>query len=238
MVALSIVLAPEIGALFARGDLDRLRAVYRTATLWLALGGVPLLALIAWFPSLLLSIVGSSFAGGGTALAVLSAANIVSIALGPIVMVLAMGGNSGSVLLASLVSLAVNVVLNLLLIPQFGVVGAAIAWSVSILTISAISATWCWKLWNVHPIGWALMRVTLGAVVCVSISSAVAREWKGVSWSAFVVAVLLGTISYVPVALSVRSDLHLSALLRGGPLGHISIRWPTRRRSEAPSRRS
>ena len=222
MVALSIVLAPEIGALFAKEQLPRLRVVYRTATLWLTIAAVPLLVLMAWFPSLLLSIVGGSFAGGGKALAVLSFTNIISIALGPIVMVLSMGGRSGSVLVASVTSLVVNLVINLVLIPPFGVVGAAIAWSVSIVTISAISAVRCWRLWDLHPVSWALVRTVIGAVLCVSAGCAAARLWAGESWPAFLSGSVASLILYAPVVFSVRDELRMSSLLRGEPMGVAS----------------
>ncbi len=212
LVAISIVLAPEIGALFATGDFPRIRTVYRTATLWLGATVVPLLVVMAWFPILLLSVVGGSFADGGPALTILSTVTILSMAMGPIVMILSMGGRSGSVLIASAASLIVNVVLNVVLIPPYGLEGAAVAWGASLVTINAMSLFRCWRLWNIHPASVSMLRIVLGAGLCFSVACAGTQAWLGQTWAALFVSIALATVLYAPVLRSVRHDLHLVTL--------------------------
>lgn len=207
LVAVATVLAPEFSALFATRSLGRLRDLYRAATLWLAALAIPLIVTIAWFAALLLSVAGPSFKSGETALAILSAGIVLDNAAGPIVALLSMGGRSGSVLVAASTSLAANIGLNLLLIPPYGIIGAAVAWAASIQVINLVSLYKCWRLWRVHPVELALVRIVLGAVACFSAGCLVGRMLLGESWSGLSAATVLGLCMYAPVIYSNRHRL-------------------------------
>lgn len=207
LVAVATVLAPEFSALFATQYLVRLRELYKATTLWLVTLVVPLIVTLAWFAALLLSIAGPSFKAGESALAILSAGIVLDNAAGPIVAALSMGGRSGSVLVAAAISLAANIALNILLIPPYGLVGAAIAWAVSIQIINLVSLYRCWRLWDLHPAQPALGRSVLGAIACFSLASSAAIAWLGQTWIGLCVAATAGACLYAPVVWTFRGRL-------------------------------
>ena len=84
-------------------------------------------------------------------LAILSLAMLLASATGPVDWVLLMGGKSGWNLLNTALALAVNIALNLVLIPRIGITGAAIAWAASIIVNSVVPLLEAWLLLGMHP---------------------------------------------------------------------------------------
>lgn len=129
MEALRLQSAPAMAAAWARGDRRAYDEVYRLTTVWLVLVSWPLfLGLATWAP-LALGLVGPEFAEAAPALAMMALGMLVYVALGNVNAALLMAGRSGITAGNTAVALGLNVVLNLLLVPQVGLVGAAIAWA-------------------------------------------------------------------------------------------------------------
>ena len=66
-------------------------------------------------------------------------AMLVEVVAGPALLTLLMGGRSVLVLANTAAGLVANIGLNLTLIPPFGMTGAAIAWSASILLVNFLA---------------------------------------------------------------------------------------------------
>jgi O-antigen/teichoic acid export membrane protein len=137
--ALRLALATDISAELARGNLARVSEMYRVATQWVVLSSWPLYVTMALFAPTVLHVFGSSYSGGGTAATILCLAMMLNLAAGNVGTVLLMGGKSGWVLADKTVCVAVNVGLDLILIPAHGITGAAIGWAVTILVDSTLS---------------------------------------------------------------------------------------------------
>lgn len=128
-----LAIAPQLSALLARQQHDRAADLYQTSTRWLMLASWPLYLVFAVFPATVLNIFGPRYTSGASALAVLSLAMLVNLGTGNVTVVLLMGGRSSWSAINAGAALAVNIGLNLLLIPHMGILGAAIAWAASIL---------------------------------------------------------------------------------------------------------
>jgi O-antigen/teichoic acid export membrane protein len=130
-IGIATSIAPHISALVARGRRAGACAVYRTATRWSILATAPFYVALAGYPEVVLKIFGPGFAQGGGALRILALASLINVLTGPIAMVMLMEGRASLNLANSVASVAVNVALNLALIPGLGIRGAAIAWGAS-----------------------------------------------------------------------------------------------------------
>ena len=84
---------------------------------------------MAAFAPVLMGLFGAEFKSGATALTILSLALLVLMGTGNNKIVLLMGGKSKWNLAITSVTLTVNVVLDLILIPKIGINGAAIGWA-------------------------------------------------------------------------------------------------------------
>ena len=88
---------------------------------------LPLFLILLLFPRPILSLFGEGFVNGSTALAILAWANLVNTGTGICGNVIAMTGNTTLKMVNSVITIGLNIGLNVLLIPRWGIVGAATA---------------------------------------------------------------------------------------------------------------
>lgn len=126
-VASEGILAPVIAQEHATGNKARIAAMMaRTSALLVALAS-PLLLVCFVAPQFILGLFGTEFTGAGTALQILTAGQLVNLALGPIGGVLVMTHNERWALAYGIVAAIMSAGLCLWLIPLYGLTGAALA---------------------------------------------------------------------------------------------------------------
>lgn len=118
---------PIISELYDRGERERLGRFYKTVTKWTFTVNFPLFLGVVIYPIPILSIFGESFVGGAAALILLAWANLINVATGICGAMLDMTGNTKLKLLNSVVVVVTTLTLNMLLIPHWGLIGAAAA---------------------------------------------------------------------------------------------------------------
>lgn len=151
--AVTMAVQPQLAAHFARRELDAARTLYRLSTTWLVLLTWPLYLVGVVHPATVLSIFGPEYAAGRDVLVVLACATLLSTACGVVDAMLTMAGRTALILVNVAASLVVNVSLNLLLIPTFGIIGAAWAWAGAIAVNNLLPlAQVRWSL-GLHPFG-------------------------------------------------------------------------------------
>lgn len=133
------VTGPVISSALAVGDMVRARQVFSEATGLLILGAWPFYLLLTIFGPVVLSIFGPGFEGGAPALLVIGPAMLLAVSAGGVQSMLLMGGHSRWQLLNKSVALFVAVLLNVTLIPIWGMVGAATAWAAAVLLDCALA---------------------------------------------------------------------------------------------------
>ncbi len=161
---------PMCGELYAKGDLEGLEKTYKTATKWSCTFSFPLFTMYVLFAEPILQIFGHEFVAGQTALIVLASGSLVADSLGLSGSALVSTGRAKLNLVGSVVSATTSIVLFIILIPRYGILGAAIARSVAFLVINAIRIIQVKVVYNIHPFKRALLK-PLGA--CVSAASVV-----------------------------------------------------------------
>lgn len=123
--AVNAALASTVATLWTQKDIERLQDVVRKATRVTFFGSLPIaVALIVggkWF----LLIFGEAFVEGYEALVVLSLAEVLMVFFGAVGTVLLMTGHERQAAAGAGVSAVLNISLNLLLIPRYGMLGAA-----------------------------------------------------------------------------------------------------------------
>lgn len=128
-----IVTGPVISSALAVGDMVRARQVFSGATGLLILGAWPFYLLLTIFGPVVLSVFGPGFEAGAPALLVIGPAMLLAVSAGGVQSMLLMGGHSRWQLLNKSVALCVAVLLNITLIPVWGISGAATAWAAAVL---------------------------------------------------------------------------------------------------------
>jgi O-antigen/teichoic acid export membrane protein len=130
--AISMAAQPQFTELFAMGAHRRANGVYQATTAWLVLLTWPMYLLLLVYGPQFLAIFGHSYQAGYEVLAILAITQLVAMACGQVDMVLITTGRSSWSLMNGLLAVVVNVSLDLLLIPRYGINGAAIGWAAAI----------------------------------------------------------------------------------------------------------
>jgi len=129
--AIESIAAPKFASAFAQGRHAevRLQVVFSSRLIvWLAL---PLSLGVILFARPLMAVFGPDFAAGSASLIILTMGFSANIACGVVGCLLEMTGHQKAIRNAIVVGASANVILNLLLIPRYGIVGAAIGTAVS-----------------------------------------------------------------------------------------------------------
>ena len=126
ITAFNAVFGPMIGALHAKGEIERLRSVYRTSARWGFYLSVPLFLTIAMAPHRLVNLLyGERFAAAVVPLLILTSAQLLKASVGGVGLLLTITGDHKRWFVASASMLAANTILGMIFVPRYGLVGAA-----------------------------------------------------------------------------------------------------------------
>jgi O-antigen/teichoic acid export membrane protein len=148
-----LAMAPTIAGAYAKGQLARLQLVARQMSRIALIGGLPLAAALLLWGRSFLFLFGPGFEIATTALTILILGEVVNIAAGPVATLLVMTGHERDAVLGLAVGTAMNAALCLILIPQWGINGAAIAAAAGVV------------LWNV--VMWQFVRRRLAFTITI-----------------------------------------------------------------------
>ena len=127
MASFTLFYLPAAARLFAHNAHDDLNDLYRRTAIWMAVLSFPVFAVTFALAQPLVSwLYGTRYESSGIILAVLSVGYYFSVALGFNALTLKALGKLRYLLLIDVVAVGANVAFNLLLIPRYGALGAAI----------------------------------------------------------------------------------------------------------------
>ena len=151
LLAVNAAFGPVVAGLYAAGDLGRLQRVVTKSTRFIFLASLPLAISFIVFGWWFMLIFGEEFTRGATALAILSAGQLISAAVGTVGVLLVMTNHERSAAVGVGIGAGVNVGLNAVLIPTFGLEGAAVATMSSLVVSNLIIAMLVYKKLGIYP---------------------------------------------------------------------------------------
>ena len=227
--AIVFVVGPLLSGLLAQGFRDRAQSVYQTATWWLSALAWPIYLTLAAFAPLFMSVFGPEFVAGKTALVILALPMLLAMAAGPVNVVLVMAGKSTWNLFNVALGLATNVALNLLLIPAFGIIGAAAAWAATIVVLNVAAMVEVGVFLRLRPLGSGFPIVALISGGCYGALGLAVRIVLGPTLPAFILFAALATAIYVALLWRFREELHVGVLFQSMQIrkrrkvGHVEL---------------
>lgn len=217
--SIGTTIQPKLAQLMVTDDRQGARSVYQVATVWLVLSSWPVYLLSTVYAHELLSIFGHGYRTGSGVIVVLSLISLVATASGTVSVVLAMAGRASWTMANSFGALAVDLVLNVLLIPRFGILGAAFAWAAAIAVNNVVPLVQLSLSLGLHPFGRASATATAVATLSYGAVPLAVRVLLGAGVGSALVAALLGTVVYAALVWHWRNlfELRAGALRRGTP---------------------
>lgn len=195
------IFSPTIADLHTRGERQLLERIYQTLTRWVLAFTLPLATVIIVFAKPLMRIFGADFEAGWAVLVIGVLGQLVNCGVGSVGFLLLMSGHERRLIRVQAAATVLTVALGWLLIPRWGIVGAAI--------VSAMITAFT-NLWNLVQVrqllrfvpynrsSWRLLAPTIVSAVVVLLSKAIFHNALP-ALASVAVGLLLGYASFAAV---------------------------------------
>jgi O-antigen/teichoic acid export membrane protein len=173
--------APRIAAEDARGDRSTLEVMLKRVTYWNVSLAIPVFALLLLVPEALLGVFGHTYRTGATALTILAAGQLFNAATGPLGQVINMSGRPYLTLVNNAAVAALNIVLCVILIPRYGLTGAACSTTASLTLVNLIKLAQVRALFGINPFRAETGRALVAGLAAAALTAPLALlvDWPG-----------------------------------------------------------
>jgi O-antigen/teichoic acid export membrane protein len=153
LVIFDTVFGPQISKLYHNGKYKELKRLYVQSTRLLGLLSFIIIIILSVFSKHILLLFGKEFVDGQMALILRGIGQFINVAVGSVWLMLAMTGNPKWHIYANFIAFTLNIILNYLLIPKYGVNGAAFATMTSMILVNIIGYILVCRVFKVRVYG-------------------------------------------------------------------------------------
>ncbi len=190
--AIRLAIAPVLAGSFGRGDVAEAERVHRFSTVGAILTTWPIYLTVALFAPAVLSLLGPGFGAASAALSVLAVAMLAVVATGNANTVLNMAGRSAWAARNTGRAAGVMLVLDLVLVPRFGIVGAAVGWSAAMITDASLGISQIRRRLGVRSFGRVVIEAAVIVVLAFGVPALAVRVVAGASLPALLAGAAAG----------------------------------------------
>lgn len=133
LVAINTIAAPKFVEFNSKGDILGLEKIVKQSTQIIFFTSLPLIFVYLIFPKFIMGLFGNEFMEGSSVLVLISIAQFVNAISGSVGYIMQMTNNQKIFQNVIIFASIINIILNYILIPQYGINGAAIATMVSMV---------------------------------------------------------------------------------------------------------
>lgn len=190
------IFMPVVSDLLHHQEADRLKSSFSFVVRWILQVNIVLFAVICLFGGDILTIFGPEFGIAETSLIILCLGHAIGGVLDSSEIVLLMSGRAYLCLLDLCLLLVANLTLDLILIPEYGIMGAALGAAISLVAVNIVRVLQVYLLLHIHPFRRALLKpVVAGSIASVLALLAMQNFPQDGFWK-LVSTMLLFLISY------------------------------------------
>ena len=202
------IFSPTIADLHARGQRQLLGRMFQTLTKWILGFTVPLAAVMIVFARPLMQIFGTEFEVGWPILIIGTAGQLINCAVGSVGYLLLMSGKQRTLMKIQIVMAATTVLLNVLLIPRWGILGAAAAGAITTILTNLWSLSRVRSSLGLFPYNRTYFRLLLPVLASLAVVLAIRFFLRSFSpaWIVIAVALILTYAVFIAAALAVGLD--------------------------------
>ncbi len=168
--AFKYIFLPTVSEYFSRNDIGALERLFKSTSKWIFLVVLPLFMLILIFPKEIITLLyGSKYVEGYLALVILSCGIAMNDFAGTAGNILVGGGHTKLNLMCEIIAAVTNIVLAVILIPRYGITGAAAATGISYMTRNISSVSFVYITFRMHPYRASYLRILLAGLITTGI---------------------------------------------------------------------
>jgi O-antigen/teichoic acid export membrane protein len=234
LASFNLIFAPTISKLYGQGDKKSLARLFKTVTKWIFTISFATSLVILIFAQPILSLFGENFTGGVTALYFIVIGELINAGVGSVGYMLMMTGRPNMNLLNSIILGAATVSLGFLLIPRYGIVGAALATSISVALLNFVRLFEVFYFERIHPYDKKFFKSILAGAISVIVFTLLKQVMPQPDWIAIIIFIFIFAFSMMMLRLEQEDKyiikLFLNHLLQNGRKKKDTgsdVTWPT-----------
>ena len=164
-LALTNIFSPILSELYVQKKQEEMSSLYKLVVRWILTSTLPFAILLIMFPGKTMLLFGGQYIRAATVLQVLAIATLVQSFTGAGASALNMTGHPKVNLINSIIAVVINVILNVLWIPRYGIMGAALATLVSLSILGLLRSVEVWFFAKLHPFNSKLLKPVVASIV-------------------------------------------------------------------------
>jgi O-antigen/teichoic acid export membrane protein len=162
------IFIPVVSELFGKDDKENMKTIFNSINKWVYYITFPAFLLMILFPdNILMILFGSEAVGASMPFIILSVGFFIFSAFSLTNTFLFVIGRTKTTMFITLIGAIANIILNILLIPIFGINGAALSTSLSFIIISILSTLYCYKHSGLLPVQRVFTKPMISGIVSV-----------------------------------------------------------------------
>ena len=170
LAALSGIFSPMIADLYHKGEMKRLEELFRVSTKWGIYLTMPVFLMICFAPHEMMTVIfGHEYVNGAWPLFILAIGMLINVGAGAVSPLLIMTGHQKRWLVIYSLMLTVNIILNWLLIPRLGMIGAALATAASMSGLSLSGLFQVKRTVGLWPYDYRYLKVLLANAAAIAV---------------------------------------------------------------------
>jgi O-antigen/teichoic acid export membrane protein len=178
LTALGAIFTPIMAELYGSNKVDQLGDLLKVVTKWGLSLTLPIFLLVLIMSEQIMLIFGPEFVAGATVLQILAVSRLVTVAVGPEGWLLTMSGHPRLNLLNSLLTLGLISLLAFLLIPRFGIIGAAVGSALGLSLVNILGLAEVYLILHIHPYNLAYLKPILAGLLAGGIAINLRFLWQ------------------------------------------------------------
>lgn len=197
MQAFNMITAPTIADLYHNNKIKELNSIFKTVTHWTVSLTLPVILWLVIFPDPIMNIFGAEFVAGKNVLILCCLAQFINVSTGPLEHILIMTGKQDLHLINNVILIFINIILNIVLVKKYGIMGAAVAFLISLVIINVARLIEVYILYRLFPYSKKFLKSIFAAIIAGSfvlminkLSSLGELNWLIVSLMLFISYVL------------------------------------------------
>lgn len=147
----NMVFAPSIAIAFGQNNANKLQNVFSHAARISLIFSIPIVILLLFWGENFLTLFGGEFKAGYAALIIMALGEFTHYILGPSLLTLNMCRNEYVSLRILILTLSLKIIISLILIPKYGLLGAAYSSSLALITQYSLAAIFIYKIRGIKP---------------------------------------------------------------------------------------
>ena len=162
LFSLNAVYGPMIASYHSENKIGQMASLYKLTTRWITYIVLPIFIILVTSPEFFMRLfLNQGYAVGNAVLCILCLGQLVNCLTGGVGLLMMMTENQKLALGCSIAMIVLSISLNVVLIPRYEVLGAAISFLVSMSLINLLRIVIVYRLFKIHPYSVALNRYVI-----------------------------------------------------------------------------